>query len=59
MAYQPQPQSAYPAQPSNGLAVASMVWSWLDLGVACVAGYQFWRLKSGAIVAVSKRLVSN
>ena len=25
MAYQPQPQSAYPAQPSNGLAVASMV----------------------------------
>jgi hypothetical protein len=25
MAYQPQPQQAYPAQPSNGLAVASMV----------------------------------
>jgi hypothetical protein len=25
MAYQPQPQSAYPAQPSNGMAVASMV----------------------------------
>jgi len=25
MAYQPQPQQAYPAQPNNGLAVASLV----------------------------------
>jgi hypothetical protein len=41
------------------LAMASMIWSWLDLIVAGVAGLQFWRLKSGAIVAVSRRLVSN
>lgn len=25
MAYQPQPQQAYPAQPNNGLAIASLV----------------------------------
>lgn len=40
------------------LSVATMIWSWLDLIVAVVAGLQFYRLKSGAIVSVTKKLVS-
>lgn len=43
---------------STGLiSIASLVWSWLDIAVAIVSGIQFWKIKSGAVVSLTKRLV--
>lgn len=43
---------------STGIvALASLIWSFLDLIVAVLAGLQFWHLKSGAIVNVSRKMV--
>ena len=44
---------------TGALSIASLIWSWLDLAVAALAGIQFWRLKSGAIVSVSRKLVEH
>jgi hypothetical protein len=41
------------------LSIATLIWSWLDLLIAVVSAFQFYRLKSGAIVEVSKKLVAN
>lgn len=41
------------------LSIATLIWSWVDLLIAIIAGFQFYKLKSGAIVEVSKKLVAN
>src|ERR1700734_2654111 len=41
------------------LAIGTLIWSFVDLIVACIAGFQFYRLKSGAIVEVAKKIVSH
>ena len=41
------------------ISIVSLVWSWLDIAVVIMAGVQFWHLKSGAIVSVSRRFVEH
>ena len=39
------------------LSMASLVWSFMSLVVAVLSAIQFWRLKSGAIVELKKRVI--
>lgn len=41
---------------TGAMSVVSLLWSWLDILIAGLAGFQFHKLKSGAIVQVAHKI---
>ena len=39
------------------VSIASLIWSFLSLGIAILSAIQFWNLKSGAIVELKSKVV--
>jgi hypothetical protein len=43
---------------TGGMSLVSMIWSYFSLAIAGLSGWQFWGMKSGQIVQVTRKLVN-